>query len=163
MSDKPIFECRDLKIEARPIGKDPIPIVKGVTFDVKPGEVVALIGDGCFQMTCGEIATARRMGLSLPVVVLVDDWLSLIQVKQHRRQMGIYGTSLLPEGYTESPAHYFGAPAVGVHSVDQLGEALREAFGRPGPTVIEAFVDSGHYMQTVFDRARCKEVRHAGV
>src|SRR6266508_2461174 len=32
--------------------------------------VVALIGDGCFQMTCGEVAVARRLGLSLPIVVL---------------------------------------------------------------------------------------------
>src|SRR5581483_1247263 len=47
--------------------------------------VVALIGDGCFQMTCGELATARRLGLALPVVVLDDGWLALIQVKQLRR------------------------------------------------------------------------------
>ena len=45
MAQEPIFECRDLKIEARPWDKDPIPIVKGVTFNVNPGEVVALIGE----------------------------------------------------------------------------------------------------------------------
>ncbi|NNE21458.1 MAG: ABC transporter ATP-binding protein [Rhizobiales bacterium] len=46
MSKKqPIFECRDLKIEARPWDAPPIPIVKGVSFDVNPGEVVALIGE----------------------------------------------------------------------------------------------------------------------
>ena len=45
MSEQPIFACHDLKIEARPHGKEPIPIVKGVSFDVKPGQVVALIGE----------------------------------------------------------------------------------------------------------------------
>ncbi|MEM7190151.1 MAG: ABC transporter ATP-binding protein [Pseudomonadota bacterium] len=45
MSEEPIFACRDLKIEARPHDKEPIPIVKGVTFDVMPGQVVALIGE----------------------------------------------------------------------------------------------------------------------
>ena len=45
MSEQPIFSCRDLKIEARPHDKPPIPIVKGVSFDVKPGQVVALIGE----------------------------------------------------------------------------------------------------------------------
>ncbi|CAN0519138.1 unnamed protein product, partial [Laminaria digitata] len=49
--------------------------------------VICLIGDGCFQMTCGELATAKRMGLTLPVVVLDDRWLGLIRVKQERRQL----------------------------------------------------------------------------
>jgi peptide/nickel transport system ATP-binding protein len=40
-----ILEVKDLKIEARPFGQPPIPIVKGVSFDVKQGEVVALIGE----------------------------------------------------------------------------------------------------------------------
>jgi acetolactate synthase I/II/III large subunit len=31
--------------------------------------VVCLLGDGCFQMTCGEVATAKRLGIALPVVV----------------------------------------------------------------------------------------------
>ena len=78
--------------------------------------VVALIGDGCFQMTCGEVAVARRLGLSLPIVVLDDGWLSLIQVKQVRRRFGFYGTDLGEHADTEPPAHYFGVPAVGVRS-----------------------------------------------
>ena len=45
MSEQPIFACRDLQIEARPHNAEPIPIVKGVTFDVMPGQVVALIGE----------------------------------------------------------------------------------------------------------------------
>ena len=45
MSENNILEVRDLKIEARPFGENPIPIVKGVSFDVKPGQVVALIGE----------------------------------------------------------------------------------------------------------------------
>ena len=112
---------------------------------------VVVLGDGCFQMTCGELATARRLGISLPVVVLVDDWLSLIQVKQIRRQLGIYGTSLLPDACPEPPAHYFGAPVVAANSPEVLERALRKALQAPGPTVIEARVRPDHYMETVFD------------
>ena len=75
--------------------------------------VVCLIGDGCFQMTCGEVATAKRLGLTLPIVVLDDKWLALIKVKQIRRQFPLYGTELQEEDYRDPPAHYFGVPAVG--------------------------------------------------
>lgn len=113
--------------------------------------VVCLIGDGCFQMTCGELATAKRLGITLPVVVLDDRWLGLIRVKQVRRQYGIYGTELQQEDYRTPPSHYFGVPAKGVKSKRSLTQALGKALAADGPTVIEALVDSDHYIETVFD------------
>ncbi|MBT5048386.1 MAG: thiamine pyrophosphate-binding protein [Rhodospirillaceae bacterium] len=114
-------------------------------------DVVCLIGDGCFQMTCGELATAKRLGITLPVVVLDDRWLGLIRIKQTRRQYGIYGTELQSEEYREPPAHYFGVPAIGVRNPEDLGKAVEEALKADHPTVIEAVVNSDHYMDTVFD------------
>lgn len=112
-------------------------------------DVVCLIGDGCFQMTCGEVATAARLGLTLPVVVLDDGWLGLIKVKQMRRQYPYVGTGLgAPE---PPPAHYFGAPAVGVEGPDALAAALAGALAAAGPTVIQARVSPDHYDETVFD------------
>jgi acetolactate synthase I/II/III large subunit len=113
--------------------------------------VVCLIGDGCFQMTCGEVAVAKRLGLALPVVVLDDRWLALIKVKQIRRQFPLYGTALQEEEYREPPAHYFGVPALGVRSADALAAAVTAALAANGPTVIEAVVDSDHYLETVYD------------
>src|SRR6266852_3024294 len=98
--------------------------------------VVALIGDGCFQMTAGEVAVARRLGLALPIVVLDDGWLSLIQVKQVRRHFGLYGTDLGEHEHVDPPAHYFGVPAVGVRSAAALTRALQEALVADHPTVI---------------------------
>jgi acetolactate synthase-1/2/3 large subunit len=113
--------------------------------------VVCLLGDGCFQMTCGEVATAKRLKLALPVVVLDDKWLALIKVKQIRRQYPLYGTQLQAEDYAAPPAHYFGVPAIGVRSPDALEAAVRTALAADGPTVIEAVVDSEHYLETVYD------------
>jgi acetolactate synthase-1/2/3 large subunit len=113
--------------------------------------VVCMIGDGCFQMTCGEVATAKRLGLSLPIVVLDDKWLGLIKVKQIRRQFPLYGTELQDEEYRDPPAHYFGVPAVGVRSADALEAAVVSALSEHGPTVIEAIIDSEHYIETVYD------------
>jgi acetolactate synthase-1/2/3 large subunit len=113
--------------------------------------VVCLLGDGCFQMTCGEVATAKRLGITLPIVVLDDRWLALIKVKQIRRQFPLHGTELQAEDYRDPPAHYFGVPAVGANSADSLEQAVTRALTAKGPTVIEAVVDSDHYIDTVYD------------
>jgi acetolactate synthase-1/2/3 large subunit len=103
--------------------------------------VVCILGDGCFQMTCGEVAVAKRMGLTLPFV----------KVKQIRRQFPLYGTDLQREEYTDPPQHYFGVPAVGVRDPQALEHAVKKALSAKGPTVIEAVVDSDHYVETVYD------------
>lgn len=121
--------------------------------------VLCLLGDGCFQMTCGEVAAARRLGLRLPIVVLNDGWLSLIELKQSKKGLNPYGTSLQPGAGSdraapappEPPEHYFGVPAVGVHDADAFERALTAAFEANGPTVIEAFIDPAGYRETVFD------------
>jgi acetolactate synthase-1/2/3 large subunit len=112
---------------------------------------VCLLGDGCFQMTCGEVASARRLGITLPIVVLDDRWLALIKVKQIRRQYPLYGTELQTEDYREPPSHYFGVPAFAANSADALESAVRNALAATGPSVIEAVVDSDHYVDTVYD------------
>src|SRR4029077_773608 len=113
--------------------------------------VVALIGDGCFQMTAGEVAVARRLGLCLPIVVLDDGWLSLIQVKQVRRGLALYGTDLGEHAHVDPPAHYFGVPAVAARSASERARALKIALAADHPTVIEARVDPHHYLETVYD------------
>ena len=113
--------------------------------------VVCIVGDGCFQMTCGELAVARRHNLAIPFVVLDDRWLSLIKVKQERRGLDLYGTALPPGEYVQPPAHYFGVPAVGVRTPEELERELAKALSAAGPTVIAAVVDPAHYSVTVYD------------
>ncbi len=113
--------------------------------------VVCLLGDGCFQMTCGELAVAQRLNLAIPFVVLDDRWLSLIKVKQEQRGLQRYGTELNAGEGLAPPAHYFGVPAVGVESGAALERELAKALRSHGPTVIEARVDPAHYSETVYD------------
>ena len=112
-------------------------------------QVVALVGDGCFALTAGELTMARRLGLKAPVVVLNDGWLSLIKVKQQRRELGVHGVHLGEP--PPSPEHYFGVPVRGVHDPESLAHALEWALAQDGPSVIEAFVDGEAYLQTVYD------------
>ena len=83
--------------------------------------------------------------------MLDDSWLALIKVKQIRRQLPLYGTALQERGLWRAAAHYFGAPAIGVRSPQALEAAVTQALAADGPTVIEAVVDSEHYIETVYD------------
>jgi acetolactate synthase-1/2/3 large subunit len=102
-------------------------------------------------MSCGELAAARRSGLGVAVIVLDDDALSLIEVKQRRRGLAIHGTRLANGGDLGAPAHYFGVPVVAVGDADGLAQALSAALAAEGPTVIQARVDPAHYLATVCD------------
>ena len=53
--------------------------------------------------------------------------------------------------FRSPPQHYFGVPALGVRSPDALESAVKKALAASGPTVIEAVVDSDHYVDTVYD------------
>ena len=112
-------------------------------------DVVGVVGDGGFQMTVGELATARRLGINVPIVVLNDGWLGLMKVKQER--LGYPdGVSVLGEPL-EPPAHYFGAPVRSARTLAEVEEAVRWGLALDGPSVIEAFIDVEPYSKTVFD------------
>jgi acetolactate synthase-1/2/3 large subunit len=111
--------------------------------------VLAVVGDGGFQMTAGELALARRLNLAVPVVVLNDGWLGLMKVKQERKSYSLSGVRLGdPVG---SPAHYFGVPCRGAKTAGAFRSAIDWAFSLKGPSVVEAFIDVESYSATVFD------------
>ena len=105
--------------------------------------VVGVVGDGCFQMTAGELAVARRRNLAVPIVVLNDGWLGLMKVKQERREFPLSGVEL---GHrVNPPPHYFGVPCRGATNVEEVEAAIRWGLERDGPSVIEAFIDVEPY------------------
>jgi acetolactate synthase I/II/III large subunit len=111
--------------------------------------IVAVVGDGGFQMTAGELALARRLNLAVPVIVLNDGWLGLMKVKQERKDYPLSGVHL--GAPPESPPHYFGVPCRSAKTAEQFRDAVRWALALGGPTVIEAFIDAETYSTTVFD------------
>jgi acetolactate synthase-1/2/3 large subunit len=117
---------------------------------VHPERAMAVVvGDGGFQMTAGELAVARRLNLAVPLIILNDGWLGLMKVKQERRNYSLSGVRL--GAPPDSPPHYFGVPCRPAKNLDEFSAALDWAFDLDGPSVIEAFIDTGAYSATVFD------------
>ena len=107
--------------------------------------LACLTGDGGFRMMAGEMATARQLNLNIVFVLVADESLSLIRIKQAGKRFNIsYGTEL--NMLTEEPAnHIFGVPVVRVTNSSDYQKALGEAFAQSGPVIIEAVVDGKGY------------------
>ncbi|HNP36899.1 MAG TPA: thiamine pyrophosphate-binding protein [Woeseiaceae bacterium] len=106
--------------------------------------VCCVVGDGGFLMTCGEIATAVREELNVVIILLTDNDLALIRIKQEKKHNPIYGTPIRKHG-TVGGDNFFGAPVIRVDDVESLEVALVGAFQMKGPVIVEALVDSREY------------------
>lgn len=106
--------------------------------------VCAVVGDGGFLMTVGELATAVRYKVPVVILLLTDNDLALIRIKQEKKGNPIYGTPVRPEG-TIGGDTMFGVAVRSVRDADALRQALTEAFASDGPTIVEAIVDSREY------------------
>lgn len=107
-------------------------------------DVVCVCGDGGFQMMAGEMATAKRLGLSIIFVILCDRALELIRVKQKRRGM-VTPDTLLSERELPSAEFMFGVPVLPSTDRKSFREALEKASDIGGPVIVEAHIDTAEY------------------
>jgi acetolactate synthase-1/2/3 large subunit len=124
----------------------PAAIGSALTDPARP--VVALTGDGGLLMCMGELATAQRERLDITVVVLKDDRLSLIDIKQRQRRYREAGVDLGDIRWT-SVASGMGLASASAGTEEDLVRCVQNAEGRRGPTLIEARIDPGGYGETL--------------
>jgi len=121
-----------------------VPAAIGAKLAQPNREVACVTGDGGFMMMAGEMATAKRLNLNMVFVVLVDNNLELIRIKQGRKGLSTYGTLLFEESI---PGHQslFGVPVLSAKDADSYRQALEQAFKTDGPVLVEAVIDSTEY------------------
>jgi acetolactate synthase-1/2/3 large subunit len=105
--------------------------------------VVCVDGDGCFQMTCQELATAALEGLPIVVVIVNNGWLGMVRQWQElfyaERFAQTHLTKQVPD-YAEL-ADALGCAGFMVDSEDDLESTLRAAFDAGRTAVVDARVD----------------------
>lgn len=115
----------------------------------RPDQAVACItGDGGFLMNCGELMTARRLGINVVIIVMCDTNLSLIEIKQGWKDVVQYGTDLYQGEYFGAD-QFLGVPVLKVHDESEMKESLQQAFSLSGPVIIEALVDGSVYKNLI--------------
>jgi acetolactate synthase-1/2/3 large subunit len=107
-------------------------------------EVCCVVGDGGFLMMVGEMATALRLGTKVVFVLMSDQDLSLIRIKQERKGCKPYGTRLMDKDHISSD-NFFGVPVLGASNVREYRDALDKAFAADNPVIIKASVTKADY------------------
>ncbi len=120
-----------------------VPAAIGAKLAQRAKEVFAIVGDGCFMMTCMEIVTATVRGLGIVWFVFNDGELSQIaqaqQMPYNRKPCTVLG-ALNVEGVAMAT----GAAYVAMDSEARIGTAIDEArrLAREGrPTIVDVRID----------------------
>jgi acetolactate synthase-1/2/3 large subunit len=95
-------------------------------------------------MCVAELATALRHNCNIPVLVMNDSALSLIDIKQARQGRARLGVSY-PRMDFAAIARGFGVAAWSAGLGDALGGAISEALAHEGPSLVDATVDPTGY------------------
>jgi acetolactate synthase I/II/III large subunit len=104
--------------------------------------VVALTGDGGFNMVLGELETARRLGIALTVIVVNNAASGYVKALQHLMYgEGAYQSSDLVETDYAAAARALGCHGLRVEHPGELARALAQALANQGaPTVMDVVV-----------------------
>ena len=121
-----------------------VPLATGYKRAAPDTHVVAVVGDAGLDMTAGDLATLRDMGLPLTVVVLVDNALTLIGRKQSAMQLPATGVSFGSTDFVKLAAAYGGHGAWITESA-QLEDALNRAKNRTSFTILACKIDKNDY------------------
>ncbi len=106
--------------------------------------VACVTGDGGFLMNCGELMVAKRLGLNVVIIVLVDRDYSLIKVKQGWKEVEQYAT-YVHEGEYFNANKFLDVPVFTARDESEMKESLQKSFSASGPAIIEAVVDGSIY------------------
>jgi acetolactate synthase I/II/III large subunit len=120
-----------------------IPAAIGAKAARPDATVVCIDGDGCFQMTCQELATAALERLPIVAVVLNNGWLGMVRQWQEmfydERFSQTHLTHAVPD-YAQL-AEAYGCAGFTVETEDQLEDALAGAFAAGRSAVVDVRCD----------------------
>jgi acetolactate synthase-1/2/3 large subunit len=115
------------------------PTALGVAAAMPDRAVVCITGDGGFGWGMQELATARRYGLNMVVVVFNDGHFGNVRLLQQQTFGHTVGVELCNPDFPKL-ADAFGIPSATASSPEEMEGMLRSALSRGGPTLLEVRV-----------------------
>lgn len=118
------------------------PAAIGAQFAHPDRQVIAFVGDGGFQMTLSELATACIHKLPIKIIVLNNHYLGMVRQWQELfLDNNLSGTDLVGNPDFVKLAEAYGAAGITIDNADEAEEKLREAMAiTDRPVLINAEV-----------------------
>ncbi|MBB4053948.1 acetolactate synthase-1/2/3 large subunit [Devosia subaequoris] len=124
--------------------------------------VVCFAGDGCFQMSSQELATAAQYGAKILFVVVNNSMLGTIRMHQEREfPERVYATDLVNPDFV-ALAKAYGLMAERVEKTADFGPALARALAAPGSALLELITEKdaiSHRTTITAMRAKAKAAK----
>ena len=133
-----------------------LPGAIGAALGAPTTPVVAVTGDGGFNMTLGDLETARRAGANVTMIVVNNAASGYVKALQHAMYGQRYQSSDLIEMNYARIAEAMGCRGIRVQNPDDLAGAIRNGITeRDVPTVIDVVVtrDPAHMLPAADSRA----------
>jgi acetolactate synthase-1/2/3 large subunit len=117
-----------------------LPAAMGVAFTNPKRPVVAIVGDGGFQMTIQELGTIAQYNLPVKVILLNNHFLGMVRQWQELFFDSRYANTGLTNPNFTKIAEGFGVPAKKIIHREDLEQALKNLLDTEGPSVLEVEV-----------------------
>ena len=118
-----------------------LPAAIGAKFARPDAEVWVVAGDGGFQMTMPELATAAQEGLDLNIAVINNGYLGMVRQWQEFFYDRRYSATPMLSPNFAKVAEAYGLRGFTVQNRDQVIPAIREARGHRGTSLINFLVE----------------------
>jgi acetolactate synthase-1/2/3 large subunit len=112
--------------------------------------VVAIVGDGGLMMSSQELETAKRLGLSLVVLIVNDNGYGMIKWKQQGSDFADFALSFDNPDFVKF-AESFGVLGERLNTAADLAMVLKKAIATPGVHLIDCPIDYSEN-NLVFDK-----------
>lgn len=120
-----------------------IPAAMGAKRADKSRQVVAVCGDGSFQMSFMELATIRQHNIPIKIIVLKNNYLGMVREYQHYTYNDRYsGVSLDGSPNLEMIAAAYEMPFVRIFDMEDIEEKIKAFLSTEGSGLMECVIDS---------------------
>ena len=118
----------------------------GAKFASPESPVISFVGDGGFLMYAGELATWKRLDLSMIQIIMVDNGLTQVKSKQVKSGYNTESTSFDQVDY-KNIVQSFGIEAFEVNNIKQLKDSITSALQLNKPVSIIVNLDGSEYLR----------------